>query len=235
MKITILHGQMHKGSTYHITKMVVDRLSGPDTSVREFFMPKDMPAPCVGCNRCFMEGEANCPQAAMVRPVADALAEADVVVLESPCYVYGMTGQLKILLDHLGWCWMPHRPLPSMFGKVGLVVSTAAGGGADVVAKSLARHLFFWGVASVHKFSANVFAVNWDEVKEDKRAKLQARADRIAARIRRQVGRAKPGLKTRGFFTMIRFMQKKQIMKCACDRTYWEQNGWLGKSRPWHA
>lgn len=232
MKIAVLHGQMHQGSTYHITKMVLDRLSGPDTAIREFFMPKDMPAPCVGCNRCFFEGEVCCPQADTVRPVAEALEEADLIVLESPCYVFGMTGQLKVLLDHLGYRWMPHRPHPAMFRKVGLAVSTAAGGGADKVVKDLVRHLFFWGVPVTHRFSANVYATAWGGVKDKKRAKLEKHAERLAARIRRQIGRAKPGLKTRAFFFMMGLMQKG-VFDNPADQTYWKQNGWLNGKTPW--
>ena len=36
MKITIIHGQNHKGSTYHIAKMLADKLDG---EVTEFFCP----------------------------------------------------------------------------------------------------------------------------------------------------------------------------------------------------
>ncbi|ADU25905.1 flavodoxin family protein [Ethanoligenens harbinense] len=232
MKITVLHGQMHQGSTYHLTKMVLDRLSGPDTAIREFFMPKDMPAPCVGCNRCFLEGEENCPQADAVRPVAEALEEADLIVLESPCYVFGMTGQLKILLDHLGYRWMPHRPHPKMFRKVGLAVSTAAGGGADKVVKALARHLFFWGVPAIHRFSANVQAAKWDEVKGEKRKKLEKRAVCTAAAIRRQIGRARPGVKTCFLFYIMRSMHKKGVFS-PTDHAHWERNGWLDGKTPW--
>ena len=34
MKITIIHGQSHKGSTYHISKILADKLDG---EVKEIF------------------------------------------------------------------------------------------------------------------------------------------------------------------------------------------------------
>ena len=34
MKITILHGQSHKGSTYHIARMLADKLEGEVTEFR---------------------------------------------------------------------------------------------------------------------------------------------------------------------------------------------------------
>ncbi len=41
MEITIIHGQVHKGSTYHISDMLRQRLSDEDTVVHEFFLPKE--------------------------------------------------------------------------------------------------------------------------------------------------------------------------------------------------
>lgn len=38
MKITIIHGQNHQGSTYHLAHMIADRTGG---EITEFFLPKD--------------------------------------------------------------------------------------------------------------------------------------------------------------------------------------------------
>ncbi len=54
MNIVIIHGQNHKGSTYHIVKMLSDKLHG---SVTEFFLPRDFGSFCVGCTSCFMKSE----------------------------------------------------------------------------------------------------------------------------------------------------------------------------------
>ena len=51
----------------------------------------------------------------------------------TPPTVPSMTGQLKTFLDHMGYRWLPHRPHPQMFRKIGLAVSTAAGAGAKKV------------------------------------------------------------------------------------------------------
>jgi hypothetical protein len=39
MQIVMIHGQNHRGSTYHIGKMVADALGG---TVTEFFLPRDL-------------------------------------------------------------------------------------------------------------------------------------------------------------------------------------------------
>ncbi|HHU82254.1 MAG TPA: flavin reductase, partial [Firmicutes bacterium] len=41
MKITVVHGQLHEGSTYNITKIFLKKLAGENPEIAEFFMPKD--------------------------------------------------------------------------------------------------------------------------------------------------------------------------------------------------
>lgn len=58
MKIVIIHGQSHKGSTYHIAHMLAEKLDG---EIKEFFLPRDFGEFCVGCTRCILESEKKCP------------------------------------------------------------------------------------------------------------------------------------------------------------------------------
>jgi len=43
MEITILHGQAHKGSTYHIATIIKEKLVDSDTTVHEFLCLKMIP------------------------------------------------------------------------------------------------------------------------------------------------------------------------------------------------
>ena len=52
MKITVVNGQSHKGSTYHIGKMLADKLGG---KVTEFFLPKDFSDMCIGWKSWFLK------------------------------------------------------------------------------------------------------------------------------------------------------------------------------------
>ena len=95
MQIVMIHGQNHRGSTYHIGKMVADALGG---TVTEFFLPRDFGSFCVGCNNCFMKDESLCPHHAKLKPITDAMDDADVLILTSPVYVYHATGAMKAFL-----------------------------------------------------------------------------------------------------------------------------------------
>ena len=45
MKVVIIHGQSHKGSTYHIAHMLAVKIS---EDIKEFFLPRDFGEFCVG-------------------------------------------------------------------------------------------------------------------------------------------------------------------------------------------
>ena len=126
MQITIIHGQSHKGSTYHIARMLAEKLGD---NITEFFLPRDFGTFCVGCTNCFEKAENMCPHYEALKPITEALDRADVIILASPVYVYHVTGAMKNFLDHYGYRWMVHRPEERMFRKQAVCISTAAGGG----------------------------------------------------------------------------------------------------------
>ena len=196
MKVVMINGQNHKGSTYRIGRMLAEKLTD-DADVTEFFLPRDMPHFCMGCTQCFMKSETLCPHAAELAPITAAMDAADVLIFTSPVYVFHVTGPMKAFLDHYGWRWMPHRPEAKMFKKQAIVISTAAGGGMKSTNKDMADSLFYWGVPRIYKYGLAVQAVDWNEVSEKRKAAAEKKTGSIAAAVRRNDGRVKPGLKTR--------------------------------------
>ena len=113
--------------------------------VTEFFLPRDFDEPCLGCWTCFNKDLTHCPHYKKLKPLMDAMDEADVVILASPVYVYHATGQMMAFLDHFGTRWMVHRPDARAFQKQGVAIATAAGGGMASTTKDLYHSMFFWG------------------------------------------------------------------------------------------
>ena len=97
MKITLIYGQNHKGSTYHVARRLAEKLGGER---KELFLPRDFGEFCLGCTGCFMKGEENCPHYKKLLPITRAMDEADVIILAIPVYVYHATGHMKAFLDH---------------------------------------------------------------------------------------------------------------------------------------
>jgi hypothetical protein len=122
MKTVIINGQNHKGSTYHIGKLLADKIGG---EVTEFFLPRDFSDYCIGCAQCFSVAADKCPHFEKQQPILKAMDEADLIILTSPVYVYHVTAPMKNFLDHQGHRWMVHRPRPEMFHKQAVCISTA--------------------------------------------------------------------------------------------------------------
>lgn len=230
IKLVVLHGQNHKGSTYNISKILVDKIGYDKAEVEEFYFAKN--SPCIGCYQCFMEGEENCTHYSEVNHIIEAIENSDVVILESPCYCMGITGQLKSFLDHMGYRWMPHRPHGKMFNKIGIAISTAAGGGAKKVTKDLKQQMSFWGISHLYGYYINVRASSWDEVSDKKIKSIEKSTTKLALKIKGKAGKVKPNLKTKFLFYIMRINQKNNTWSKS-DKKHWQDNGWLNGKKPW--
>ena len=228
MKTVIIHGQSHKGSTYHTARLLADKLGG---EVKEFFLPRDFGEFCTGCTRCFEVGEEKCPHFAKLSPITEAIDAADVIILASPVYVFHATGAMKAFLDHYGWRWMVHSHEESMFKKQGVCISTAAGMGMGSANKDMADSLFFWGVARIYKLGFGVAAADWQGISDKKRKAIEEAAERTAQKIKSRHGRVKPTFKTRAVFFAMHLMQRKGFNPR--DVKHWQEKGWTGNVRPW--
>lgn len=228
MKITIIHGQNHQGSTCNIARMLAERLSG---QVEEFFLHRDFGEFCMGCTSCFMVSETKCPHYEKLLPITRALDGADVIILASPVYVYHATGAMKAFLDHYGFRWMNHRPEEAMFKKQAVCISTAAGRGMKSTNQDMAHSMFFWGVARTYKYGVAVMETSWERVSAKKKQAIEKKLDLLAGKIVKRQGRISPSIKTKLLFYVMRQMQKNGWNKADAD--YWEKKGWMKKKCPW--
>ncbi|WKY47902.1 flavodoxin family protein [Eubacteriaceae bacterium ES3] len=228
MKTVLIHGQNHKGSTYHIARQLADKIGGES---EEFFLPKDFEKFCIGCGNCFSKNEALCPHYEKLKPITDAMDEADVLIFGSPVYVMRVTGTMKLFLDHYGYRFMVHRPEEKMFKKQAVCVATAAGAGMKSTIKDMDISLFYWGIPKRYRLGFAVRAIEWQAVEQKLKNKIDERTTRLAQKIKAADGKVSPGLKTRALFGLSRMMQKKGFNEA--DRIYWEEKGWTGIKRPW--
>lgn len=228
MKITIIHGQSHQGSTCHIARMLAHKCTD---DIKEFFLPRDFGEFCTGCTACFCEAETKCPHFERLSPITKAMDDADVIILASPVYVYHATGAMKALLDHYGWRWMVHRPEEKMFFKQAVCISTAAGAGLKSTNRDMAHSTFFWGVAKTYTYGVAVMQTSWENVNPKKKQAIEKKLDSLAKKIVRRQGHVRPSVKTKFFFSVMRQMQKRGWNEA--DGNYWKEKGWTGKKRPW--
>lgn len=228
MKITVIHGQNHKGSTYHLAHLLAEKLGG---EITEFFLPKDFNDFCVGCTTCFMDSETKCPHYEKLSPITRAMDDADVIILSSPVYVFHVTGSMKAFLDHYGYRFMVHRPEEKMFAKQAVCISTAAGAGMKSTNKDMTDSTFFWGIGKTYTYGTAVRETSWDRVDDKIKQAADKRLSALAEKIRKKQGSVKPSIKTKAVFAAMRIMQKRGFNEA--DAKYWKEKGWTGKKRPW--
>ena len=230
MKITIIHGQNHKGSSYHMGRLLVDRIAG-ENEIAEFFLPRDLNHFCVGCYRC-IENDADCPWHAQKKIIVDAMEAADLLVFTTPTYCLAPSAPMKSLLDLTFTLWMPHRPRASMFRKKAVVLSTAAGSSTAGATKGIAKSLFFWGVPKIYRYGARVMAKNWEGVKP----KVKDRITKDMEKLAHILGKNTPprvGIITKLLFAAMVAAQRSDSGSSPVEKAYWQAQGWLGKARPW--
>ena len=235
MNIIILHGQSaHEGSTYEITKQIVDLVAGADSSVRELSFPSDFKGThCRGCKICFFAGEKECPDAVYVQPIVEAMLAADLIVLASPTYCYGISGAMKTFLDRLGYCWMEHRPYPSMFSKIGLCISTSGYvPGSKRTVEQLIDNMHGWGISNIVGYPKAVFSGSWDRIQPKIMEQIMAEIPQIAEQVKALIGKDGVDEVVKNSFLEMRTVQQGNMWN-KLDRDHWEQAGWLADSRPW--
>ncbi len=230
MKIPMINGQNHKGSTYHIGRLLADKLANED-KITEFFLPRDLNHFCMGCYQC-IEDDTKCPYYEEKRIITDAMEKADLLIFTTPTYCMGASAPMKALIDQLFTYWMPHRPREWMFRKKAVVISTASGAGTGQAIKSVTKSLFYWGIPYIKSYGINVQAMNWAGVKEEKKIKIEKDMVRLARRLI-HVETPRVGIKTKFIFMMMANMHKAGWDSSPVERQYWAERGWFNKERPW--
>lgn len=231
MRIVIIHGQSHEGSTWLAARTLARRVGG---EIREFFLPRDFDKPCQGCYACFKAELSACPHYKELAPLEKAMLEADLLILASPVYVYHATGAMMSFLDHFGTWWVIHRPMPEMSRKQAVVVATAAGGSIKSTMKDMADSLEMWGVRRVYRLGFGVQATKPEEIPAGIRRAIDRRTARLARRIQKNAGKRGCNVRAKGWFTLMR-LAHKLAAPMEPDYGYWERQGWHGKGRPWRA
>lgn len=262
MKIVIIHGQDHKGSTYHIARKIAEKISvrniahaESNESVENSAVVESMQAgenkavtyegneitefflprdlPFF-CKGCYacIEDATACPFYKEKRVILDKMEEADILIFSTPTYCSHVSAAMKSFFELIFDYWMVHRPNESFFRKRAVVVSSSAGSSAKSATKDIAGFLFYLGVPSVTQCGIAVQAMNWEGIKEKKKMRIEKDTDRIAAKVSR-AGKPRVGIKIKFMFNIFRMMQNGGMGSSPVEKEYWEKKGWLGKNRPW--
>ena len=116
--IIILVGRMRKnGNTARLAQSFADG-AVQNNNVEIVYVADYNVNPCIGCNSCFVREGNKCFQDDDMVKIYEKLRNADIVVIASPVYFYGISAQLKAIVDRL------HIPMRNTFhiNKLGLLL-----------------------------------------------------------------------------------------------------------------
>ncbi len=122
MNILILSGSPRKGGNTDQLVEAFVRGASPRHTVEVVSVHDHKVAPCMGCNACFRSEEHICVQKDEMIDIYNKMKQADMLVIASPVYFYGLSAQLKAIIDRC------HNPIRDTFNikKMALLLVGAA-------------------------------------------------------------------------------------------------------------
>ena len=121
-RIIVLAGSVRKGGNTEMLARAFADGAGQRHEVELVSVADYRILPCLGCNSCYSGEGHRCVQRDDMAAIYGKLMEADTVVVASPVYFYGISAQLKALVDRL------HTPMRNEFSikRLGLILVGAA-------------------------------------------------------------------------------------------------------------
>ncbi len=125
-------------------------------------------AGCLGCEYCHTKGKGSCVQKDDMEGVYNLLNQAEMLIIASPIYYHGISGQLKCAIDRLYAVCYPSKP-PKL-KKAAMILSS---GDADMYDGALfsfqGDFLDFLGLENMGVFTAhgaqNGSKAKWDTLR----------------------------------------------------------------------
>lgn len=121
-RIVVLTGSMRKGGNTDLLARAFAEGAGVNHDVEIISVADYRLNACIGCNACFSRAGHSCFQKDDMALIYAKLSDADIVAVASPVYFYGISSQLKAVIDRL------HTPMRTDFKikKLALLLVGAA-------------------------------------------------------------------------------------------------------------
>lgn len=163
MKVLLINGSPNEhGCTYTALSEVAATLNKHDIETEILYLGKKPIAGCIACGKCFETGK--CVFNDAVNAVSEKLDEYDGIVVGSPVYYAGPSGQLTAFLDRL---FYPNES--RMAGKLAAAVVSCRRGGASAAFERLNKYFLISNMNVVgSQYWNQVHGFTPDDVRKDK-------------------------------------------------------------------
>ena len=128
MNILVLNGSPRlNGSTKQMVEAFREGAQSVGHTVQIMDICQMQIGGCRACEYCHTKGAGTCIQNDDMKQIYDVLKQSDMLVLASPIYYHGLSGQLKCVIDRFYAVAYPKKP--SRLSKVAMILSS---GDADM-------------------------------------------------------------------------------------------------------
>ena len=157
-KILLINGSPHEhGCTYTALKEIADTLSKNSVETEFFHIGKKPVAGCIACGKCSTTGK--CIFDDSVNKILEKLDDYDGIIVGSPVYYAGPSGQLCAFLDRLFYCSQGR-----MAGKLAASVVSCRRGGASAAFDRLNK---YFGISQMPIAGSTYWNISHGLVAED--------------------------------------------------------------------
>ena len=148
MKIVVINSSPHseaQSTSRYLSQRFVEGAKSAGHEVFIFDAANEETNPCQGCDHCGMDGDCIFDDA-IQNKLMPKMLEADLLVLVTPLYYFGMSAQLKIIVDRF------YSRTTRLNGKKSMIMATAWNS-ADWTMEALKNH-----------YETLVRYMNWQDV-----------------------------------------------------------------------
>ena len=135
MKIVVVNSSPHsdaESTSKYLSARFTEGAKSAGHEVFVFDAANEETHPCIGCDRCGMDGPCVFKDA-IKNKLMPKMLEADLLVLATPLYYYGMSAQLKTIVDRF------YSRTGKLHGKKSIIMATAYNS-ADWTMEALSAH-----------------------------------------------------------------------------------------------
>lgn len=152
----ILGSPRKEGNTDKLLDEALKGAKNAGAEVEKIYIGELEVAPCEACDDCLRTGK--CSIQDDMQPIYEMLLNYDAVVLASPIYFYGLTAQVKALIDRCQALWHRKYTLKrSPKTKRALFISTSGGHGQKIFDGAKLTVKYFFDVIGASSFDSILF------------------------------------------------------------------------------
>lgn len=164
MNITIIYGSMSKSNSYYnFIQLLLDNLkSNIDLNITEIYSSN---------NISYFYGRRHSSTNSRkvshlydinnIKLITKSLYKADLIIIACTAFTCDLSSEMKCLLNNLSYYYLSNKDNTLRNNKIGLIISTASGGGLFRITKLIKKNMSFWGIHNIFNFSQNIYEGDW--------------------------------------------------------------------------